>query len=394
MIDVDPIQVGTTSRREAIVRGLEDAPERLWYRFEDTDDPPAVGTHGHLAVALLPAAMHVGHALRIHGRVSAGLLANLEEYQDAWSHWRPDLFRRVDFDADEVFEAEQDVEQRSGAVATFSGGVDSTYLVAAHRGRLLGRRSQDLKRAVFVRGFDIRVAAGDAWAKARQAASAVLGAYDVTLDLVSTNWREFAPDWEMTHGAGIASVLHLYDADASMGLIAADESYGFEIVPWGSNSVTNHLLGSPHFPIGSTGTGAGRIEKCKVIGACAAVREHVRVCWEGPETGQNCCVCEKCVRTKLDFAAAGFQSIPALGPITVDQIASIKISNQVQVAYLQEIDQSGALEEPMRHALRKVLRRERARLAARQVRTTVRRQLRRRIVRFLGNSHRDSGKGP
>lgn len=58
---------------------------------------------------------------------------------------------------------------------------------------------------------------------------------------------------------------------------------------------------------------------------------------EGQNYGFNCGVCEKCVRTKLTFMAAGVGVIPALGPVAVEEVDIIQIRALAQPLELEEL---------------------------------------------------------
>ena len=79
-------------RREIDVLAPNSEKSILWYEFDaEVALPSASSGLDAAAVALLPYAMTRGMDLHLEGVVERSLLANLEEYQDAWSLWRPDL---------------------------------------------------------------------------------------------------------------------------------------------------------------------------------------------------------------------------------------------------------------------------------------------------------------
>ena len=57
--------------------------------------------------------------------------------------------------------------------------------------------------------------------------------------------------------------------------------------------------------------------------------ENLRVCWEGPQRDRNCGVCEKCIRTKLEFLANGLELPSALStPPTAGEITTWNIRKE------------------------------------------------------------------
>jgi hypothetical protein len=157
--------------------------------------------------------------------------------------------------------------------------------------------------------------------------------------VVKTNWRQVvSEDWEQDFGAGLAACLSLFASVASIGLMGSDEDYAHFVLPWGSNPITNHLLSSGSFRLVTEGGGLTRTQKVAAISKVPAVAERLRVCWQGPQTGHNCGVCEKCMRTKLNFLAVGGEIPLSLGGAPgFRDILGIRARNKVQVSYLVDI---------------------------------------------------------
>lgn len=285
------------------------------------------------AILAIARAMNFRQALHIAGPVSWSLLANLEEWMDAWSRWRPDLYAVVPVTADEVVDdrAEGAGALAGVAVAAFSGGVDGTYATAAHATGALGLRSRSIAGAVLVHGFDVPLADEDGFRAALDGAAAMTDELGVPLVAVRTNWQDVCLDWEMEFGIALAAVLHHFTDRASGAVVADDNPYEGVHLPWGTNPVSQPWLASNRFRMTGAGGGIGRADKCAFIGRWASVREHVRVCWEGPQPGRNCQRCEKCIRTNLAFQAAGLGEIPALGAVDLDLLGQIRVRSKAAV---------------------------------------------------------------
>jgi len=305
-------------------------------------------------------AMNFRQALHVDGPVSWSLLARLEEWMDAWARWRPDLYEVVPVTAAEVIDDRADgAGALAGtAVVAFSGGVDATYATAAHATASVGRRSQHIAAAVLIQGFDIPLDDADGFDAALHGATAITDELGVDLVAVRTNWRDVCLDWEMEFGVALAAVLHHFSDRATMALVADDNPYDAFHVPWGTNPVSQHWLASNRFAMAGVGGGLGRADKCRFIGRWASVREHVRVCWEGPTPGRNCQRCEKCIRTNLAFIAAGIGEISSLGVVDPSTIGSLQVRSAAAVAlwddllgYLDQFD------EPLRAAVVDMVRR-------------------------------------
>jgi hypothetical protein len=285
-------------------------------------------------LAALPMAMRLSQPLHVAGAAEGAFLASVEELQQAWARWRPDLFRPVPVSVEEETAARATAGRR--AIAAFSGGLDSVFALHAHKRRLLGRRSLDIEAAFLVQGFDLPLDAADRFDRARRAAAAMLDHYGVPLTVVRTDWGRISSPWGQTFMMGLAAVLHLFSRDFDCGVVAADLPYDGEVLGWGSNSITNPMLGSRSFPVHSTGAGWSRAEKAGVVGEEAPVLAHLRACTKSAEGG-NCGRCEKCVRTKLDFLVNGVESVPALGsPVAAEDLAGMRI-NGPQAYFWREI---------------------------------------------------------
>lgn len=307
----------------------------VFYEFAGDLHPSDAGIANAALVGFMPYAMRKGMDIFVEGAVDVDLLEALEEAQDAWSLWHPTRFKAVSISAEET-RAQKLPETRSAVIA-FSGGLDASYALHAHKKQIIGRRSLDVKAAALVHGFDLPLDREDWFLEARKKASAITTSYDVPLVTVRTNWRSIGAPWEQSFIFAISSVIHQFKGVFGHGIIAADETYDGEILGWGSNSITNQLMSGPSFPLHFTGAGKWRTEKARSVGPEKAVIENLRVCWERPDSLGNCGKCEKCLRTKLNFQAVGVLDIPALGdPVTANQIREIKVtSNAVMNLFIE-----------------------------------------------------------
>lgn len=109
----------------------------------------------------------------------------------------------------------------------------------------------------------------------------------VPLTVVETNFREFVEPWTYVFGSALAATLFQFSGLAKVGLIAADVDYGMVNLPWGSNLVTNPLLSSSRFEIVTDGAGATRSDKVAAIAQIPALRDRLRVCWEGADKART-----------------------------------------------------------------------------------------------------------
>ncbi len=275
---------------------------RLWYRLPRKWQPAVTDLADSFVLATLQWAMRLNQPLTVHGRVSRSLLANLDEWQAVWATWLPQEYHRIEIIPDEVDDAP--AGQTKASVAAFSGGVDSTYTVWRHTRKQNTRWSSPLTAGLMVHGFDIPLSRPAAFAEAAKKSREMLA--DVGLELIecATNFKEIPHSWEHCFAAAAASALALVQKQFDTGLLGSSHAYDEVHQPWGSTPVGDPLLSSHGMRIVHDGADAKRIEKVAAISTWPAARRLLRVCWEGPETEKNCCRCEKCVRTMVEFLSA------------------------------------------------------------------------------------------
>ncbi len=360
----------TELRRCVTVRAQGAVVGELWYEaLPPVVRPFSATSLDFAAIALLPYAMHHQMHLSIVGPVSRSLLENLEEYQDAWVRWRPDLFAHVRVSAETLLDraalAAQKAKAARDTVLAFSGGLDSIYALVANQTGALGLRSKPVATLVMTHGFDIPLQDEAAFEVASAKAASIGEAFGVPLQRVRTNWRAWSPHWHMTFGMGVSSVLQQFSGEHDTAVIAADQPYRTKFFVCGENAVTNRFMSSMEFPLCTVGLGATRSEKARCVGEYPAVRETIRVCWAGPDLGRNCGYCEKCVRTKLNFLAAGIGAIPALGDLDLAEVEALTTDGTGQLYLLEDIlSAQPGLPPAYQAALSAVVARERAKYPA------------------------------
>lgn len=302
--------------------------------FIEAQDCAAPLTHDFAAILCIFSAMRSGAPLHIAGPVSQTLLRNLEEFQSVWSAWRPDVYSKVAVSADEEVTLVPSNDRRG--IFAFSAGVDSAISLVRHIGPNAGRAAIDPVAAVLVHGFDIPLRKEKGFAVARENAFHMTQALDTPLRGLRTNWREtFCHEWEDEFATGLIGCLSLYSTEANFIVLGADEDYGNLVFPWGSNPVSNPFL-SGAMRVHSEAGGLTRTARVGELAAFPEVAKRLRVCWRTTD-GENCGVCEKCIRTKLNFMANGHEPAPFDRRPTDAEIARITASNPVKLAFLREI---------------------------------------------------------
>lgn len=382
---VTPVIVAIDESRQPglVVRRIGFGDQSMFFEISGDQPPPALVNGDFAAVAMIFPAMRSGRPIHIRGTLSASLVRNLEEFQEAWAAWRPGKYRTVPITAD-ALEEDKPGRQRKGVFAC-SGGVDGTYALLRHFHKDAGRRTIAPVTAMLVHGFDIALDKTADFVIARRSCEAMLRGFNLPLCVVRTNWREtVSRDWPMDYLSGVAACLHQFAGLADFGVIGADEDYANIQLPWGSNPVTNHLLSGGAFSLYTEGGAVGRTQRVAYISSFPDAARHLRVCWEGNVPGTNCGRCEKCVRTKLNFLASGAEAPCFDRPPRFLEICALRAVNAVQRSFLADILQT-AKRNRIRGAwilaLRCAIARNIMAIPVRQVRDGIRALCRRRFRR-------------
>lgn len=349
----------------------------IFYEISGDVLPPPLTVYDFAVTATIFMALREGRPVHVEGAVTESLLQNLEEFQEAWALWRPS-YKCVRITADQMLPSQPSLPRKG--VFAVSGGVDGTFALLRHHSGHAGLRTARPVCAMMVHGFDIPLTKQQAFDRARQDVAAVTGALGVPLATVRTNWREVAGwNWVMEYAAALSSCLHQFHGLANVGVAGAGEDYGQLIVPWGSNPVTNPLLSGGGFQVHTEGSGFTRTARVRLICDYPEIAAKLRVCWEGPMTGENCGRCEKCTRTMLNFMANGQEPLCFDRRPTRMQILGLTARNRVQLALLREIMTSASkngMNEPWLSALRLAIAKNRVLLPLRALGTRVQAKLR------------------
>jgi hypothetical protein len=342
-VEQDRTSEGTVNRMVIHGRGSITTPAVVRYEYLHVDRadvaPPRL-LDGYVMGAL-QWAMALGEPLVVRGPVSMAALRNAMSFMDVWACWAPDRYRRVDLLPDTVVESDPAPASagRQSAVAAFSGGVDSTFTLLRHASGSGLPWSHEVRDVVMVHGFDVPRANRAAFDGLLHRTRPLLDSLGVGLRQVRTNVREWPElDWEQTYGAQLACVLHQFDEDFDRGLIAAGPHYLQPFVPWGSSALTDPMLSGVRMSIVHDGAAFTRIPKVREIARNPVAMATVKVCWEGEHPDRNCGRCEKCLRTRLSFAAVGVPDPPCFDePLDLESIRSIHVHNEHGVRDLRRI---------------------------------------------------------
>lgn len=273
-------------------------------RYESYDGPlsPAAGADPFLLGSLLLFMMH-GADVHVHGSVTGRLIRHLDELQNIWCRWKPETYSKIQITCDEVSGG---FPEDGPAISAFSGGVDATYTVQQHR--IMAPHACDLRAVVFIHGFDIPEIETEMFNRARSRGELMLKGLELRTLGLRSNIRSLEQPWEDVFGLAVASCLSLFQPEYRVGLIGSSEPYDELVLPWGSSPVTDHLYSTGLMDIRHDGAGSSRTDKLARLAEWPEAIRYLRVCWQGQQLDRNCGGCEKCIRTYLNFKAAGIAS--------------------------------------------------------------------------------------
>jgi hypothetical protein len=301
-IQADQIEVGFV---------LEDASkerQRCWYKFSSEQQSALSESCDPYILPAVFNAMQKRANLVVHGQVSPSLLKNLTEFQTTWASWRPGVYTPVEIAAD--VERENELKPERGVLTSFSGGVDSAFTVWRHHAGLAGRQNLNIQTALMLHGFDIRLNQPEVFARAADKAQTLLDSLGLKLVTMVTNLKKTGLNFEDAHAAILASCLMLFQGKYATGVIASSYPYDHLHFPYGSNPITDRLLSSGSFDVVHDGAAFTRLVKVKLLAQWPEAAQYLRVCVHGRERDENCCRCEKCIRTILEFRVLGL-GLPA-----------------------------------------------------------------------------------
>lgn len=318
---VAPRREGLGWRSSVILTGLGDGERELWFETE-VEQPESADP---FALLLAPLCLTRGSTLHIDGPVSVGLWRNLHEFAGVFystgAHRKDPKAPPPPMTVSRLESPTTSDADPNAAVVGFSGGVDSAFSIMRHTRTLPHDIRYDLKRAVIVHGFDVPLGNTAGFRALVERVRTIPESVGVELVQAATNYREFNPDWEMSHGAAVAAALNLCRGTSAVGLIASGVAYRNLFSPWGSAPYLDHLFSSSSFRIEGDGAVFTRLGKIEGLASWPEIVPALKFCWQGPDPAQNCGTCPKCVVTALYLDLSNVQASPFQTPLREEFLA-------------------------------------------------------------------------
>jgi hypothetical protein len=320
-----------TRRVLRLTETTDGRPLEVYFDFVGESFPEPFVLDGFVSAVIFHA-MGTEQDIHVDGRMTRSALLNLTAFQEAWCCWKPDVYKTIKIEPLSI--TDDPPRATAQSIAAFSGGADAIFTVLRHAGDQFA-----LNSAMLVHGFDVPTDRADQFGKLLERVQPLLQRLNLRPRVVRTNLAELRlQDWLDSFLAQLSCCLHNYSHEFRFGLTGGGEPYDALVLPWGQNPCTDYLLSGDGFSIVHDGAAYSRTEKIAVIAQDPVATRAVKVCWEAADLSTNCGTCEKCVRTILNFKAAGIDSPSCFaGEITPDQIRRIRFSNESQRAGFRSI---------------------------------------------------------
>ncbi len=350
-------------RRSVVISREEKKDITLWFeapeRYADwlaKDEEPLL----RLALFFI---MEVGGECRIHAEIDRLLLDNLTEHMRIWQLWCPGTYFCPTLIPDAIVDRLPHSD-RSEAICAFSGGLDAAYALMTHHSGYWGNLSLKVPAAVFIHGADIPLSDQKGYDYAFARADESLKEIGVELIPVRTNCREYPDDWSYSHLSGVTAALSLFSGRFSRGILGSNDvatrAMIEAFIPYGMNYVTDHCFDSSSFTCRAIGCDVTRTQRCAVVSRFPGIMKNLRFCWRLDAGGRNCGVCEKCLRTALNFMASGYKGeLPFEQPFSMDTLRKMKIDNYFNFNLMSDVlnidSQTHGLPDEVRRILKSKL---------------------------------------
>jgi hypothetical protein len=195
-----------------------------------------------------------------------------------------------------------------------------------------------------IHGLDIPKDDKAAFDRALQRSERITQARGLTLHRAWTDARglerRFGLSWGPEfHGFALGAVLRLYAGRYGVGVIPSTYAYDRLSLPWGSNPISDPMMGSNEMPVLHHGAQADKFDKVAAICPVDVVAENLRVCWEGKDKSGNCGRCYKCMATHLAFTISG-RTEPACFPAPLDfeHLARLPVKNRQNRGFFVKLE--------------------------------------------------------
>lgn len=292
-------------------------PDTLWFKLPQSYREYVTDRTDAFVVAMLPIAMTLGEDIEVKGVVSPRLAYGIQEYQHVQNAWRPKQFKIIDIRYSEL-KSTSEMETKGAVGCSFSGGVDSFYSLWRHLPKNEKIPEYRITHCIIINGFDNDVDLDNTgfFQKILLTYEPMIQNLGLKLVVIRTNQQQFRlaaigpRNLHHSYGAVLTSSALVLGRLFSRFYIPGTHKYG-KLIPVGSHIIFDHLLSTESMETINDGANASRVEKTAVIAQWPETYSRLRACFyktkinEKTGTIENCCRCEKCIRTMIPLDLLG-----------------------------------------------------------------------------------------
>jgi hypothetical protein len=305
----------TVSSRVDIQGSTTQYPKQLWFSFPKEYAGYVTHRADGFAAALLPLAMTLGEDLEVCGPVDCRLAHGLQEYLRVQSLWKPDQFKPVRLSC-LVLDERRDALTMGAAGCAFSGGVDSFHTLWSHLLVNEHNPRYQISHALMINGFDKDSDLDNTGSFNRllEAYEPIMKKHGVALLVSRTNILQFIDPWVLKQSFGAIVTSSALVLGRLLARFYIPSSYRFTelgLYPEGSHLMLDGLLCTETMEVIHDGAHLTRVEKTAVLAQWPDTHSRLRVCFnqtnvaDGSNVIENCCLCEKCIRTMVTLDMFG-----------------------------------------------------------------------------------------
>ena len=318
----------------------------------------------HYLLACFPVALRAGEGrLALEGVVDPDLLIGVQEAMQWLAVWSTRLLRPLRIEV-AVSQSVPESPRQRFAASFLSGGIDSLFTIRRNQMLYGGSHPGRISAGVVVAGFDSDSGRTDGTSEAaHDELCAFADVAGIQLIPVRTDLRrlDMSNDaWmHQLHGAALAAVGHSLKARFFRFYVASSYHIA-QMPPWGSHPLLDEHYRSCDVQVCHDGAEYTRLEKVRLLAEWQPALAALRVCRRMRHA--NCGRCEKCVRSKLELAAAGALSKCSTfdyAQLTAEELDQITPSTAHKAQWYRELVQPLAAQgrEDLARAISRMLRR-------------------------------------
>lgn len=330
------IKIETEIRDDKIIKTAHFMGKDLYFAFPVSEQDNITDRLDPFVYALTFPMMEAGGEFHFEGDVSRSFLRNIRLYCKCWHDWFPNIYNEITITANEVDDYVR--PENKSAVASFSGGLDSSYMIYKYKKHLALNQEYNLEKCIMVYGTDIPLKNGEQFKVAFADAKKMTDDLGIDLVEVDTNYKEvFNCHWVFCYSTLFIACLSFFSKKYAAALMASGSVYVSE-QPWAQNTTSNQYLESDGFRVIMDDYQHTRTERAGFIKDWEAALKYLRICWQNEDKSKNCGKCEKCIRTKLNFLANGVEQLGSMPtPMDYSALDNITLDSKHEILYYQEI---------------------------------------------------------